>query len=438
MKHIVVGCLACLFCQGIVWAQDMPKPATVQQIKDAVDWAKVPRLDGAIKVQTFFNHITYQGPGTFQQAADFYLQKLPALGWQNDKSLSGSDQKDYLSLVFEKAGMRLSVSGYRSQPGDPMTITLMNFGNVDVSLFPKADDAQMRVNNKNAVFYSSKQTAEQITSFCRKFMKERGWTEKEEEMAATWAKEGRYVLKFQQNAMECILVASKTKEGNMEVSYSSSVQHDLSAEDVTTTISGKEQPTPATLKEAMAVVNIMKLPRMEKAAKAKHHKELYALPIGTTYVVPDSIDDAAKFYRELLKKEGWTELSPDVEMELLSTLKFEKSGYLLMFSASRDKKDGLTSVSLMNTGNVDLRKLPFPPGAKFHPNRSEFINTETTLSVDDAFEFYRKELTKLGWKEVKQLGQGTARYTQNGIELRLEIGLNLYKKTAIQLHTGMK
>ena len=96
----------------------------------------------------------------------------------------------------------------------------------------------------------------------------------------------------------------------------------------------------------------------------------------------------------------------------LTTLKFEKSGYLMMFNASRDKKDGLTNVSLMNTGNVDLRKLPFPPGAKFHPNRSEFINTETTLSVDDAFKFYRNELPKLGWKEVKQLGQGTMQFTQ--------------------------
>ncbi|HQR41749.1 MAG TPA: hypothetical protein PLX97_03675, partial [Gemmatales bacterium] len=72
------------------WAQDDTKPATVQQIKAAIDWAKVPKLEGATKVQTYFNHMMYKAPGTYQQAADFYRKMMPTLGWNEDASLKAN------------------------------------------------------------------------------------------------------------------------------------------------------------------------------------------------------------------------------------------------------------------------------------------------------------------------------------------------------------
>lgn len=436
MKHLLILCLL-LAASVPLSAQDTAKPATVKQINEVIDLDKLPRLEGATKFQKHFNHITYKAPGTFKQAADFYIEQLAKLGWPQEKTIPAGDQKDYLSVMFEKDGMLLSLSGYRSEAKDPMTVTLMVYGNVDVRQFPKLDDAEVKSNYKTAAFYLSKKTPEEAMTFIRKFMKDKGWTEKPEDGYATWAKEGRHVLKFQQNAMECTLVAAKKPEG-IEVMYSASVKHELEPEEVTTTVTGKELGKPATLKEAIEVIDISKLPRMEKATKGKRDKELYSLPIGTHYEVPDSVDTAASFYRKLLKEQGWTEMTPDMEIEDHVHLKFEKNGFLLVFGASHDKKEGATTISLLNYGNLDLRKLPFPPGAKFTAGRNNHINTTTTLSVDDAFEFYRKELTKLGWKEEKQRGQGTMRFTQNGIELRLEIGLNIYKKTAVQLHTGLK
>ena len=70
--------------------------------------------------------------------------------------------------MFIKDGMWLSLHGYRSAPADPMTITLMINGNVDVSLFPKVADAQIKHSQKNSVFYLSKQSPEEITGFIRK------------------------------------------------------------------------------------------------------------------------------------------------------------------------------------------------------------------------------------------------------------------------------
>lgn len=437
MKYHLIACTLLFTGSVLLHAQEVAKPATVKQVNDALDFNQVPKLEGATKVQVRFNHMTYQAPGTFKQAADFYLEHLAKLGWQQEKTIPTGDQKDYLSVMFEKAGMLLSLSGYRSDAKDPMTVTLMVYGNVDVSRFPKLSDAEIKTNYKTAAFYLSKKTPDEAMAFLRKFMKEQGWTEVPEDGYAMWAKEGRYVLKFQQNAMECTMVTAKKPEG-IEVMYSASVKHDLSSEEVTTTVSGKDQARPATLKEAIEVINIMMLPRMEKATKGKRDKELYALPIGTRYEVPESVETAAAFYRKLLKDKGWTELTPELEIEDQSHLKFEKKGFLVGFFASRDKKEGATTVSLINYGNVDLRKLPFPPEAKFSAERSNHVNTTTSLSVDDAFAFYRKELTKLGWKEEKERGQGTMRFTQNGMELRLEIGENVYKKTAVQLHTGLK
>ncbi|HQR07646.1 MAG TPA: hypothetical protein PLN21_12535 [Gemmatales bacterium] len=438
MKYVLIACTLLATCNVALHAQEVAKPATVKQVNEAIDFDKIPRLEGAIKYQKHFNHITYHAPGTFKQAADFYLEQLAKLGWQQEKTIPAGDQKDYLSVMFEKDGMLLSLSGYRSEAKDPMTVTLMVYGNVDVRQFPKMGDAEVKSNYKTVSFYLSKKTSDESMAFIRKFMKEQGWTERTEDGYATWAKEGRFVLKFEQNAMECTMVTAKKPDG-IEVMYSASVRHELSPDEVTTTVSGKELGKPATLKEAIDVIDIGKLPRMEKGTKGKRDKELYSLPIGTHYEVPESaVDAAATFYRKLLKEQGWTELTPDLEMEDHVHLKFEKNGFLLGFSASYDKKDQATTVALLNHGNVDLRKLPFPPGAKFTSGRSNHINTTTRLGVDEAFEFYRKELTKLGWKEEKQLGQGTMRFTQNGIELRLEIGENIYKKTGVQLSTGLR
>lgn len=421
---------------GSAFFAQEPAPATARQIKEAFDFSKTPLLDGASKKQSLFNHITYHAPGTFAQAADFYKDKLTALGWMNNTALAG-DQKEYLSLTFEKNGMMLGLSGYRSNPTDPMTITLMNMGNVDVSKFPKTSDAEVKTNNKNAVYYFTKEKPEAITGFIRKFMKERGWQEKEEAGAKEWEKEGRYVLKFQQNAMECITVAAK-KENQMEVTYTTYVQHELSAEDVSVVTGGKEQSPPATLKEAAAVLNIMKLPRMTSAAKAKHQKELVSYPLGTNYQVPESVEESVKFYRKLMKEQGCEELTPMMETDTMAILYFEKAGFLLGFSASREQKEGTTNVSLMNYGNVDLRRLPVPEGAKVEPMRIEHLNLETKLSVEGAQEFYRRELGKLGWKDSNPKSTVILKFTQNDVSLSVEVQKNIYGKTAIGLDTRMK
>ncbi len=412
-------------------AQDA-KPATFEQIKEAMDWEKLPLLEGAKKNRPFFNHTSYEAPGTFKQAAEFYRKELPKLGWKEDTSIDGGDQTAYLSVSFEKDGQRLGLSGYRSKPEDPMAITLMLGGNVDVSKFPKLDDATIKVNQKNSVYYMTKKSAEEVVSFCKKFMLERGWTEKPNPNAEMWAKEGRFVLEFEQNAIKATIVTAKETDGSRTVSYFSMVQDEMKSSQVTKMVTGKDQAKPATLKEAIDLINLSKLPKLDKASKVK------AIPIAMSFEASGTIEDVTNFYRKLLKDAGWKESTSMVETDSLAILYFNKSGFLLVVTAAKHKKDGPVEITLANKGNVDIRKLPFPKDAEIPSTQFEFVNTTTKLSVEEAEAFYKTELPKLGWKPVDRLGKGVLTFAQNAVELRIEVQTNSLKQTSIQVHTSMR
>ena len=120
------------------------KPATLAEIRDVIDWSKIPKPPGSQPSRNGFSLCSYKAPGTFLEAATFFRNSLPALGWKEDvKPIPGMDQKASLYVTFDKGDMRLSVTGYRSDPQAPMTITLMNNGNVDVRNIPKPADAKI-------------------------------------------------------------------------------------------------------------------------------------------------------------------------------------------------------------------------------------------------------------------------------------------------------
>src|SRR4029079_18880853 len=93
-----------------------------------------------------------------------------------------------------------------------MTVAVMLYGNVDVRRLPKVADAEVKHNNRSVVHYFSKKPAEEITTFCRTFMTERVCEECPNDWPERWEKEGRYVLTFRQNVMECTLVAIKATD----------------------------------------------------------------------------------------------------------------------------------------------------------------------------------------------------------------------------------
>ncbi|HMO36231.1 MAG TPA: hypothetical protein PKA06_09320, partial [Gemmatales bacterium] len=264
-----------------VCSQESP-PATLEQIQAAIDFEKLPKMEGATKARATFTSLTYQAPGTFEQAAEFYRQELSKLGWKEDRSLSSSDHKQLLNLTFDKDGMCLSLSGYRSKPEDNMSITLMNFGNVDVRRFPKLDDAEIQTNQKNAVFYSTAKSADEAVKFCHQFMLNQGWKEKPNPSATVLAKEGRHVMQFQKNAMLATLVVAKGKYNKQTVTYTSSVDTTQRAGSATRQSVNSNATIPANLQDLVTLLDISKLERPAKANNVK------ATPIALVFESTDS------------------------------------------------------------------------------------------------------------------------------------------------------
>jgi hypothetical protein len=414
-------------------------PATLQEIKASIDWTKVPLLPGAENVRHRFSTSTLKAPGTFLDAAGFYRKALPTIGWIEDETpIPGVDQKDYLALFFDKGDMRLQVSGYRTEPTGPMTITLSLSGNVDAKTFPKPADAKVRTESRTFQFYTTAAKPEDAADFCRKAIVAKGWNEVKADSADFFAKEGRIVLRFLKNAMEIGVVAAKTKDETTEVSLSTSIRNTFEPKDVKAALTAKEIPTPPTVTDYVAVLDLRKFTKMASAKPRDRQRGPMVSSSTQFYQVESTLKDVILFHEKAFKAEGWVEKSRDADLEDRVEIHFEKQGYLVTLGASQQKGAKNLELGITNFGNVDLRQLPFPEGAEIGAERSSFINTKSRLDDSATRAFYQKELEALGWKLSKSTkGRGAIEFIQNASVIRIEIGKDPSGQSTIRLRTSL-
>ena len=424
-----------LFASVAIHADDAAKakPATLAQIRDVIDWSKIPQPPGSQAARAGLSICSYKAPGTFLEAATFFRTNLPTLGWKEDATpIPGVDQQAYLYLTFDKGDMRLSINGFRADPKAPMTVTLSNNGNVDIRDIPKPADANFRSNGRLAAFFTTGSKPEVAADFCRKSLLERGWHEVPDQSAKFFAKEARIVLRFLQNAMEIGVVASKNDAGQTEVTISSHVRYKFAAGEVRKALTPEEIPTPASIKDYVAVLDLRSLPLMPGARKRDRQSQPIALSNSITCQAPGSLDDAIDFHRKELSTRGWKETRFDNQIDDRVELFFEKQGYLVTVNLGQQKKEDV-QISVVNHGNVDLRQLPFPAGAEIEPERGTFVNSSTSVSENEAVEFFRTELAKLGWKSEKGRGQKVYLFLQNASILQIEIQKDADNPTTLKL-----
>jgi hypothetical protein len=412
-----------------------PAPATLARVRDAVDWTKLPRPEGARPGRNGFSLCTFRAPGTFAEVAEFFRTNLRDLGWR-EEAVPGIDQKSYLYLSLQKGEMSLTINGYRTDPKELMTITLMNGGNVDLRRIPKPADAKFRSNLRSSAFYTTAAAPADAADFCRKALLERNWKEVPADSAKSFAKEGRIVLRFLQNAMEIGVVASKNMAGETEVTLFSNVRHTFDAKDVRDVLTPAEVPAPPTIDGYVAVIDLREFPLLKDATKRERQTTPVSRSNGITCQAPATLEDAIGFHRKELLKRGWKETRADMAIPDRAEMHYEKQGYLLTVEVGQPKNEQL-QISVINHGNVDIRQLPYPPGTEISPERDAFLNCTTSTSVNEAVDFYRKELTKLGWVEFKQRGRGTYRFLRKASHLSLEIGKDIEDRTALQLRAGL-
>jgi hypothetical protein len=415
------------------------KPATLAEIIQSIDWDKLPRPEGADRVHGSVSLLSYTVPLTFAQAGEFYRKSLPPLGWAEDKEvLQGVDANQSLYAAFDKGDVRLVVTGYKTDPNAPLTVTLMNAGNVDARKLPQSADAKPRTSLRTAIIYTTAEKPDAVAQFSREKFKEQGWQETPVAGAKMLAKEGRTILRFIQNAMETTVVITVNKDGQTEVTLSPHVRNTFDPADVRAHCAPKDVTTPAKLKDALEVLDIRKLPRLPNSEKMDRDQILMVHSAGVAYQAPGSLAGTAKFYRKTLADLGWTEQLPAGDIDTLLALKFEKAGYLVSVGASQSQPGAKVEVSVTNHGNVDLRQLPYPPGAEIGTARDAFVNTTTTHNKEAATKFYQEELPKLGWKAVKAAKTGVMEFSQNDVDLHVEIGTDTEERTSIQLRAALR
>ena len=182
---------------------------------------------------------------------------------------------------------------------------------------------------------------------------------------------------------------------------------------------------PATPEQAAKVLDLRNFPRIGNAKAGSLHT--LAMLMYEAQATPKAAFD---FQRKELAKLGFKEMPGGYSDENNHSGHFTKDGYIVAVSTSpsfnEPGKAGACSVTLVNSGNVDLAKLPVPPGVKsFHPNPREASYT-TTAKPAEAAAACRKLLLAAGWEPY---GQADTSKNSPGSSMQY------FKKNAIQLQS---
>jgi hypothetical protein len=174
---------------------------------------------------------------------------------------------------------------------------------------------------------------------------------------------------------------------------------------------------PATVDEAAKVLDLQKFPLAE-GAEVRGPRRMASL----FYEAKGGVKQVFDSQRQLLVAKGWKE-SPDgyISDESASGT-FSRDGYVASLSVSPGdaKKPGSVHIMLQQQGNVDLAKLPVPPGSK-----PLYAGLSTAMFVtDDARDNVAKACRELllarGWQPYGTAGDSLI-FKQNAVRLNAMI-----------------
>jgi hypothetical protein len=173
-------------------------------------------------------------------------------------------------------------------------------------------------------------------------------------------------------------------------------------------------PRPATV-EAARVLDLATLPLMP-GAKDPGTRVVASL----SYQAPGTVKEAYEFQRRTLLERQWKELSDPQIYDQSASGQFGHNGFHLSVSVSPAGEAGSVAIRLQNHGNVNLRKLPVPSGAKFQyafPGIASFI---TEAGVEETTQAVRKLLVEQGWQPYGTAGD-SMHLKQNAVLLNARV-----------------
>lgn len=197
----------------------------------------------------------------------------------------------------------------------------------------------------------------------------------------------------------------------------------------------EEARTPATASEAAAAIDLSTFPLLPGAGEIST-QTIACLEYEARLKAFD-VRDEYEFQRRNLLKLQWKELPNSDISAGYADGQFIRSGFHLYVTVQFHDEPGKVMVRLRNNSNVDVRKLPVPPGANFDDFVFNIASYETSVGVEETREAVRKLLTEQGWKVMGKRGNALI-LKQNAVELTADVEARSAKpgKTRIAYYTA--
>ena len=191
-----------------------------------------------------------------------------------------------------------------------------------------------------------------------------------------------------------------------------------------------EVRTPATVTEAARVLDLQSFPLLPGA-----QKEFRRTVANLSYQAPGDVKAAYEFQRAALVERKWKESpDPQVTSEYASG-QFSRDGFHVSVTVFPVGDKGQLSIYIQNLSNVNLRKLPVPPGAQLSHAFPAIAGFVTDAGVEETAAAVRKLLLDQGWQPYGAAGD-SMHFKQNAVELDARVFAPPAQpgKTAIDYH----
>jgi len=164
-------------------------------------------------------------------------------------------------------------------------------------------------------------------------------------------------------------------------------------------------------------------------------------PANLGYTARSDVRGAFAFQKKLLEERGWKELPGGYLSDPSCSGTFGKDGFTVSVSTSPaygPKAAGLVDIRMANYGNVDLGKLPVPPGSKplySFPTTTAYVIDKPVKETSEAI---RALLTADGWEPYGRAGDAL-HFKRNAVKLSAwpSVAPAQGGKTVIQLSTEL-
>jgi hypothetical protein len=176
-----------------------------------------------------------------------------------------------------------------------------------------------------------------------------------------------------------------------------------------------EVRTPATVVEAARVLDLQSFPLLPVV-----EKEIRRTVASLSYQAPGDVKGVYEFQRAALVERKWKESpDPQVTSEYASG-QFSRDGFYVSVSVFPAGDKGQLSIYIQNLSNVNLRKLPVPPGAKLSHAFPAIAAFVTDAGVDQTAAAVRKLLLDQGWQPYGSAGD-SLHFKQNAVQLNARV-----------------